>query len=154
MKILYNIGLASLAVAAMLIALGPVLFVVASAGVVIGLFALAVSVAAVVHYAERWVDEGVKDYSFMEALDDGFQAVAKFLIRRIYAAKCLPAKVRALKPRFVAFLPILKGRARVLAGLTILPFLFVFAVVIDGSRMVARDIRGMLPSMRDTWING
>ena len=86
MKFLYRTGLVALAAAACLIALGPVLFVVASVATLVGLFALAVTVAAVVLLAERWVDEGLKDYSFLDALDDAFQEVVKGILRTIYRA--------------------------------------------------------------------
>jgi len=146
-KFLYRTGLVALAAAACLIALGPVLFVVASAATLVGLFALAVTVAAVVLLAERWVDEGLKDYSFLDALDDAFQEVVKGILRTIYRAKHLPGRIRSVLPSRRT----LGRRARLSLAVAALPFLTVVIFVVEGFDAVRRESRGSVAAIRRLW---
>ena len=147
MKFLYRTGLVALAAAACLIALGPVLFVVASAATLVGLFALAVTVAAVVLLAERWVDEGLKDYSFLDALDDAFQEVVKGLLRTIYRAKHLPGRIRSVLPSRRT----LSRRFRVILAVAALPILTAVIFVVEGFDAVRRESRGTVAAVRGYW---
>jgi len=146
-KFLYRTGLVALAAAACLIALGPVLFVVASAATLVGLFALAVTVAAVVLLAERWVDEGLKDYSFLDALDDAFQEVVKGLLRTIYRAKHLPGRIRSVLPSRRT----LSRRFRVILAVAALPILTAVIFVVEGFDAVRRESRGTVAAVRGYW---
>ena len=147
MKFLYRTGLVALAAAACLIALGPVLFVVASVATLVGLFALAVTVAAVVLLAERWVDEGLKDYSFLDALDDAFQEVVKGLLRTIYRAKHLPGRIRSVLPSRRT----LSRRFRVILAVAALPILTAVIFVVEGFDAVRRESRGTVAAVRGYW---
>lgn len=144
MNILYRTGLLGLAAVACLIAMGPVLFVVASAATVVGLFALAVAVVAVVLLGERWIDEGLKGYSFLDALDDAFHEVVKSILRTVYRAKGVPARVRAA-------LPTIRKRSRVVVGVSILPVAIPLFVILEGIAVVRKDLKGFGNVVRSAW---
>lgn len=147
MNILYRTGLLGLAAVACLIALGPVLFVVASAATVVGLFALAVSVVAVVLLGERWIDEGLKGYSFLDALDDAFHEVVKGTLRTVYRAKNLPCRIRSVLPSRRT----LSRRVRVILAVAALPILTVVMFIVEGFDAVRRESRGTVASIRRYW---
>jgi hypothetical protein len=146
-NILYRTGLLGLAAIACLIALGPVLFVVASAATVIGLFALAVAVVAVVLLGERWIDEGLKGYSFLDALDDAFHEVVKGTLRTVYRAKNMPGRIRSVLPSRRT----LGRRARLILAVVALPFLTAVIFVVEGFDAVRRESRGTVGAIRRYW---
>ena len=120
----------------------PVLAAILTLGALVGLFGAAVALWAIVLLGERWIDEGLGAYNFLDALDDALQDV--FLgLRGVFAPKVR----KSLKSRLVASLGLRAGFWRragtrllaIVAGLSY-PFAMTFYFVRAGFREVAKDV--------------
>lgn len=139
--------LAALAAVLLILFIPPVLASIALLGFLVGLFGAAVALWACVLLGERWVDEGLRGYNYLDALDDSLQNVFQGL-RRLFVAK----KRESLKARLVASWPLIKARGRVITALAALPVLLPIGVVVDGLPKTLRDLRRVLTKTApNTW---
>lgn len=95
---------------------------------------------------ERWVDEGLGAYNYLDALDDSLQNVFQGL-RRLFVAK----KRVSLKARLVAAWPLIKARMGVSVFWIISPIVFVLAVLRDGYWRTLRDFRSAAEDTALAW---
>lgn len=135
--------LAALAAVLAVIFVPPLLATLLVLGFLVGLFGAAVALWAVVLLGERWYDEGLGAYNYLDALDDALNDVFRGL-RRLFVPKARPS----LKSRLVASWPLLKARVAVVWALSFgAPFL-ALAVMADVVRLgyprAFRDLREML----------
>lgn len=138
--------LAALAAVFTSILILPALAILAVFAILAGCFGLAVALWAVVLLGERWFDEGLDGYTYLDALDDALNDVFHRL-RRLFAAKVGPT----FRERLVASLPLLAARGRVLVGIALFPVAIPLAIIGEGFRIVRSDLRGVGRSMARTW---
>ena len=147
-------GLLGLIVAtAALVVAGPVIVISAVLAALVGVFALAVCIWAFVLLGERWVDEGLDSYGYLDALDEALDDVFHGIAITILSLRPTSIRKRASKiaAAFVAALPLAKERARVIAVLPIFPFIVLLGVIVEGYRVVRKDLVGTGQSIKDHW---
>ncbi|MBB3693026.1 hypothetical protein [Sphingomonas sp. BK580] len=106
--------LAALAAVLAVIFVPPLLATLLVLGFLVGLFGASVALWAVVLLGERWYDEGLGAYNYLDALDDALNDVFRGL-RRLFVPKARPS----LKSRLVASWPLLSRRLKLAGALTL-----------------------------------
>lgn len=129
--------LVSLAAILAAILILPALALLAVLGTLAGLFVVVAALWAVVLLGERWIDEGLGGYNYLDALGESFENLFQGLCR-LFLAPRRPT----MRERFVAFLPLLVERVKLLGASVLLAVLFVPVVVIYGYREFRSEMRG------------
>lgn len=153
MTILRNCLLGTILLVALFVVAGPVLAVALVGASLAGLFALAVCLWAFVLLGERWIDEGLGGYNYLDALDEALDDVAHGLITSILALR--PSSIRKsaakLSARIVGYLPLVGERAKIVGALGVIAALLPFVVIIQGTQSVRKDFRGFGRGIKDRW---
>lgn len=160
MTILRKALLGLLLLVAVLVVAGPLLAIALVGLAIVSAFTLVVVLWAIVILGETWVDVGLKDYSFWDALDESLGDVLTGLALAIRAyrrrdrtplVQRVASVLPAFKRRIVASLPLLGQRAKVVGVLSISPFLIVAAIVQEGYRSVRKDLVGTGAGIKAAW---
>lgn len=146
MRLTGKLILGALAAVLVSIFIVPVLVTLAFLGTLLGAAFVAVAIWGVVLLGERWVDEGLGGYNYLDALDDAVQEVFQAL-RGLFAARSGPT----FRQRLVAALPLLNERTKVTLAWPILIVLLIPVGIHAGLVHAIKEARRAAEITSERW---